>query len=274
MLRFDSVGLVAVPRCCTAAGNPKPRWGLHLAGLHLAGLRPTSPCMVRLPGCGGYSQRRGLTSVRTGSLVQHRGRSLTGVQPALKFAIEIAVLVLFVVTAIALVWVNARPGRRPRRLVLADGAFTVPANRRVRLLQIANLAVYVLWAGVIIAPNIHDVPDMFQTAVFVGLSFPLVVILGLEVFLVWAYRRPPITLTPAGVRLKLRTFSWDRLNVSMPWSIPTSPLATNKSFPELDADPAFIAAAIDYYCRNPGARAAIGQTDEHDRLQAALGVAS
>jgi hypothetical protein len=197
------------------------------------------------------------------------------VDPTLKFAIQLALMVLIVATAIALVWAVARPGRRPRRLVPADGAFTVPANRRFRLLQIANLAAYALWPVVLIPTSgIRELPNIFQTAVFVGLSFPLVVILGLEAFLVWAYRRPPITLTPAGVRLKLRTFSWDRLNVSMPPSIPSSPLATNKSFPELGADPAFIAAAIDYYRRNPGARAAIGQTAEHDRLQAALGGAS
>jgi hypothetical protein len=194
------------------------------------------------------------------------------VNPALKFAIQIALWVLLVATSIALVWANARPGLRPRRLVPADGAFTVPANRRFRLVQIAGIAAYALWAvGSIVTSDIRELPGILQPASFVGSSFVIALILGLETFLVWAYRRPPITLTPAGLRLKLRTLSWDSLNVSMPWSIPASPLAKNKSFPELDADPAFIAAAIDYYRRNPGARAAIGQPDEHQRLQAALG---
>jgi hypothetical protein len=194
------------------------------------------------------------------------------VHPDLKFAIQVAPLVLIAATG-AMIWANARPRRRPRRLVTAAGAFTVPANRRFRLLQIANPAAWALYAvGAIVTSDSRY--HIIQTITFVIWSLFLLLALGVEVVLVWVYRRPPITLTPAGVRLKLRTFSWDSLDISIPWSIPTWPLPGYTSFPELDADPAFIAAAIYYYRRNPAARAAIGQPDEHERLLTALSSAS
>lgn len=195
--------------------------------------------------------------------------------PDLTFAIQTAIVVPVVVTSIALVRATARRGLRPRRLVPTAGAFTVPANRRIRLLQIANPAAAVVYAvGAIVTSHIRDRADTFQTAALVMWCFVVVLSLAAEAYLVWAYGRPPIALTPAGVRLKLRTVTWDSLDVSMPRSIPTSPPRKNASFPELDADPAFIAAAINYYRRNSAARTAIGQPGEYERLQAVLSSAA
>jgi hypothetical protein len=44
-------------------------------------------------------------------------------------------------------------------------------------------------------------------------------------------------------------------------------------FIAMDADPRFVAAAIEYYRCHPDARTSIGQPDEYDRLTKALGVA-
>jgi hypothetical protein len=147
----------------------------------------------------------------------------------------------------------------------------VPANRRLRFLIVAQLTALALYeVGGIVTSDVRELANSLHAVALVAWSFALVLTRGIEVFVVWTYRRLPIALTPTGVRLKLRTFTWHSLNVSMPRSIPTSPLAKKTSFPELVADPLFIAAAIDCYCRSPAARVATGRSDEHDRLQAAL----
>jgi RsiW-degrading membrane proteinase PrsW (M82 family) len=172
-------------------------------------------------------------------------------------------------------WESGRNRPRPQRLIPAADAFTVPANRRLRLLQMANPAFAVLFAVVVIwTSDIRERANTIQTTALLLWQVVIVVGLVMVAYLVLVYRRPPIALTSAGVRLKLRTISWDSLDASMPRSIPTSPARKNRSFSELNADPAFVAAVINYYRQNSAARAAIGQPGEYERVQAALSSAS
>jgi hypothetical protein len=193
------------------------------------------------------------------------------VHPLVTFAIQIAVVIPAVGNSIALARAVARIGVRPRRLVATGDAFTVPANRRVRLHAIANPAAMTLLGIVALTTSdIRHRADTVQTAAFFTWWFIVVLGVAMTSFLAWAYRRPPMALTPSGVRLAMRTIPWPRLEASVPRSVPTPMPRRNASFPNLDADPAFVAAAIDHYRRNRAARAAIGQPGEYERLETAL----
>jgi len=98
-----------------------------------------------------------------------------------------------------------------------------------------------------------------------------VLCLATATVLIVGWRRPPLALTPRGVQSFLGTVTWERIDAmpSLPRRYPSAH-SRGARFAEMDADPQFVAAAIEYYRRHPDARAMIGHADEYDRLSQAI----
>jgi hypothetical protein len=65
--------------------------------------------------------------------------------------------------------------------------------------------------------------------------------------------------------------TWERLEAMrlLPRRLPSA-RSHGRRFDDMDADPQFVAAAIEYYRRHPAARSMIGQPDEYQRLSQAI----
>ncbi len=163
--------------------------------------------------------------------------------------------------------------RRPQRLTIVPShAFVVPAVRRIRRLQIGQSLLATMITGAI-ALDAGAEPDVHTLNLIARVSNAIaaVLCLAMAIVLIIGWRRPPLTLTPRGVQSFLGTITWERLEAmpSLPRRFPSAH-SRGARFAELDADPRFVAAVIEYYRRHPGARAMIGHTDEYERLSQAI----
>ena len=116
-------------------------------------------------------------------------------------------------------------------------------------------------------------PDVHTLQLIARVSNAIVAVLCLATaaVLIVGWRRPPLALTPRGVQSFLGTITWERVDAmsSLPRRYPSAH-ARGARFAELDADPQFVAAAIEYYRGRPSARAMIGHPDEYERLSQAI----
>jgi hypothetical protein len=169
-------------------------------------------------------------------------------------------------------------GNRPWSLVLGDGEFVVPPHWWPRLVRLAPLLVWLLIYGVFLTnylgrPVVYD--GVLRTASLVLMSAAAATCAAVIVGLAISWRRPPLTLVPAGVRIGRRTIAWDDIAADtrfaarkLPITGPSQPsLAANA---DLGSDPAFVGAAIGFYVGHPEARPAIGRDEEMRRLVEAL----